>query len=1020
MQANLTRVADLTSEIRRQLTPLGRQAEVARRAQAVQADVRDARARLLADELAQLTATLEAEIADETALRRRRAEVEAALGEARTLLAGLERDADEAAPRLSALAETAYLLGSLAERLRGTGTLAAERVRLLGTAADGGSDAPDDGLGGGSAAGRRDPDDLAAQAARVRDEERALAGETERLAEHLTAGVAAREEAEAALHAEDRRVAAVARAAADRREGLARLGGQVGARRSRIEAAEAEIGRLREALADAGRRTERAQGEYATLEQQVAGAEQGEEGLDAEHEGAAAALEAAEAEVARWADAERTAERDRDTYRARKEALELGLDRKDGAGVLLAAGARLGGVLGTVAALLEVRPGSETALAAALGSAADAVAVDSVDAAVDALRLLKDTDGGSASLVVGGLADPAPESGPHAGPLPEGCEPAADHVTASDDVATAVRALLRGHVVVDGLALARRVVADRPDLVAVTVDGDVLAAGHARGGSASSPSLLQVQAAVDEAAAALADAVRCCERARFAGQRAAADRDTARDRVDAALERLHESDARLSAVAEQLGQLAATVRGAAAEAERVERSRAAAQDAARAERALLDELVERLRVAEAEPDSADPDTTGRDRLAAAAAAARSAETEQRLALRTGEERLRALTGRAESLERAAATERDARRRAAERAQRRRRQSEVAAAVRAGAEVALAVCDRALRAATEQRDAAEAEHTGRRERTTVARRDVDAYGEELARLTDSVHADEVARAEQRLRVEALRSRSVDELGTDPDVLVEEYGPHQPVPPSPPPSGASEPAEPAAPTPYVRDEQLKRLRAGERVLNQLGKVNPLALEEFAALEERHTFLVEQLRDLERSRSDLLDIVREVDERVQQVFAAAYADVAAQFEGVFSRLFPGGEGRLVLTDPDDMLTTGIEVEARPAGKKVKRLSLLSGGERSLTAVALLVSIFKARPSPFYVLDEVEAALDDTNLGRLLTIITELRDSSQLIVITHQKRTMEVADALYGVSMRQDGVTTVVSQRLREEQPA
>src|SRR5690606_35842292 len=163
-------------------------------------------------------------------------------------------------------------------------------------------------------------------------------------------------------------------------------------------------------------------------------------------------------------------------------------------------------------------------------------------------------------------------------------------------------------------------------------------------------------------------------------------------------------------------------------------------------------------------------------------------------------------------------------------------------------------------------------------------------------------------------------------------------------------------------------------------------------------------------------LLEIVKEIDERVERVFADAYRDTAEQFERVFARMFPGGEGRLVLTDPDDMLTTGIEVEARPAGKKVKRLSLLSGGERSLTAVALLVAIFKARPSPFYVMDEVEAALDDVNLGRLLEIFRELQEDSQLIVITHQKRTMEIADALYGVTMRGDGVTTVISQRMND----
>jgi chromosome segregation protein len=233
-------------------------------------------------------------------------------------------------------------------------------------------------------------------------------------------------------------------------------------------------------------------------------------------------------------------------------------------------------------------------------------------------------------------------------------------------------------------------------------------------------------------------------------------------------------------------------------------------------------------------------------------------------------------------------------------------------------------------------------------------------------------------------------------------------------------AAEPAAPVRTIPYVRAEQEKRAATAQRQLDQLGKVNPLALEEYAALEERHQFLATQLEDLKKTRRDLLTVVKEVDDRVQQVFTAAFADTAAEFEQIFSRLFPGGEGRLVLTEPDDMLATGIDVEARPPGKKVKRLSLLSGGERSLTAIAFLLAIFKARPSPFYVLDEVEAALDDTNLQRLLGIFEELRSISQLIIITHQKRTMEVADALYGTTMQGDGVSTVVSQRLRERERA
>jgi len=296
-----------------------------------------------------------------------------------------------------------------------------------------------------------------------------------------------------------------------------------------------------------------------------------------------------------------------------------------------------------------------------------------------------------------------------------------------------------------------------------------------------------------------------------------------------------------------------------------------------------------------------------------------------------------------------------------------------------------------------------------------RRDVATLQAELRELTDTVHRDEVARTQQRLRIEQLETKAVEELGIAPADLVEEYGPHQPVPAVPDPDADPDAPQPE-PVPFVREVQEKRLRQAERKLNALGRINPLALEEFSALEERHKFLTEQLEDLKNSKRDLLDIVKEVDERVERVFAEAFEDTAVQFERVFQRLFPGGEGRLVLTDPSNMLTTGLEVEARPPGKKIKRLSLLSGGERSLVAVALLVAIFKARPSPFYIMDEVEAALDDANLGRLITLFEELRDSSQLIVITHQKKTMEIADALYGVSMRGDGVTTVVSQRIRD----
>nr|WP_218886472.1 chromosome segregation protein SMC [Kineococcus aurantiacus] len=1000
MEANLTRVADLITEIRRQLRPLGRQAEAARRAQVVQADLRDARLRLLADDLVQASSSLRRDEADEAALKTRQAQVEADLAEAATRLAAAERAAAAAAPDLARAVETHHRLDALAERLRGVQALAAERLRLLAAEPE-------------EQTGRRDPEELAAQADRVRAEEAELAGQVAAHRAALDDVLAARAEADRAARAEDQRVAAALRAAADRREGLARLGGQVAARTSRVEAAEAELERLSATLADAEARRAKAQSQFTALETQVAGVEEGEESLDAEHEAAAEQLQLAEAAHEDARTELQAAERDRAAWAARKEALEIGLTRGDGAGALLAAGPAVSGVLGSVAALLDVEPGYEQAVAAALGSAADAVAVATPGDAVRAIEHLKAGDAGRAGLVVATAGDTGAVAG-----APAGSRAALDLVRVPEDLRPALTRLLGDVVVVDGLEQAQHLVQTSPGLVAVTRDGDLLGAHVAAGGSSSAPSLLQVQAAVDEAADALAAASHRAQRAQFALQQTQTARAAATERVEAALDRLHDSDARMNAVAEQLGQLGSAVRGAAAEADRVRTAREQVTARLEADRAELAELTERFEAASAAPaDDGDVSTDERDRLAEAARGFGRAETEARLALRTTEERARALAGRADSLQRQAREELAARERAAARRERRAEQSRVATAVRDGAQRALAAWESSHAQAARLREAAEAARARFEEELTGARRTVESLKAEQQRLGDTRHADEVARAQQRWKIDQLRQRALDELGTDPDVLVEEFGPDQLVPPSPPAPG--ETAAATEPRPYVRAEQDKRRRAAERALSQLGQVNPLALEEYAAMEERHQFLVTQSDDLKTSRKDLLDIVKEVDERVERVFTEAFAEVAQQYEEVFPRLFPGGEGRLVLTDPADMLTTGIEVEARPAGKKVKRLSLLSGGERSLAAVAMLVAIFRARPSPFYVMDEVEAALDDANLSRLITLFEELRATSQLIIITHQKRTMQIADALYGVTMRGDGISTVVSQRLREGQP-
>ncbi|MFE0463768.1 AAA family ATPase, partial [Kitasatospora sp. NPDC058965] len=654
--------------------------------------------------------------------------------------------------------------------------------------------------------------------------------------------------------------------------------------------------------------------------------------------------------------------------------------------------------------------GHETALAAALGAAADAVALTDRPTAAAALRLLRAEDGGRAAVLIAGAPDPEP--GPAAPALPDGARWAAELVEAPDGLRPAVRRLLAATVVVADLDRAQDLLAAHPGLTAVTAEGDLLGAALAQGGAAGAPSLLETRAAVDAAARELAELTgRAAELAELL-EGAKQDRRALADEVERLAGERRRAEKQRAEVAGSLGRLGGQARAAAGEAERAEAAVRRAEEGRLSAAAAAEELAARAAAAEESAEEGEePDPAERDRLAEAGTRSRQAELEARLAVRTHEERVRSLAGRADSLDRAARAEREARARAAERRRRAAHEAAVARAVAAGAGQLLVCLEVSLGRAEAERSTVEQARAAREAELRTAREQGRELKDELDKLVDAGHRDEVLRAEKRLRIEQLETRALEEFGIEGEELLAGYGPDRPVPPPVPEEGQ----EPGEPRPYVRAEQEKRLRAAEKAYLQLGKVNPLALEEFAALEERHQFLGEQLEDLKRSRRDLLDIVRDVDQRVEQLFTAAFHDTAAQFEGVFARLFPGGEGRLVLTDPEDMLATGVEVEARPPGKKVKRLSLLSGGERSLTAVAMLVSIFKARPSPFYVMDEVEAALDETNLRRLIAIMEELRDSSQLIVITHQKLTMECADALYGVTMKGDGISQVISQRLR-----
>ena len=995
MQANLARVQDLTVELRRQLRPLGRQAEVAKKAATIQADLRDAKLRLLADDYIALSKTLDAEVADETALRERRSLVEEEVEKIRLREEALDAQAAFESPLLIAAQENFYSLSALREKFRGTQSLAQERSRFLAEEAEEARSAG------------RDPDALDLEAATLRTEEAQLRAGVANSRSALATTTQELAAAEASLKAEEDKIAAAMRAIADQREGTARQEGHIKSLAARLDAIAEEIARLTKARDEAQARAQSAQREYSTFEMDIAGADAGELGLDSEFEVAKQTLDFAKLNLNNLIDAERAADRERNAIESKLEAMHLTLRSRDGGAALIKDSRGLS-ILGTIASLVQVDSGWEAATAAALGSLADAIVVRDLSSAVSALTTLRSENLGQADVLVY-----EPGSIPAAS-IPAGLTPLTAHVRSSE-ISELLISLLSTTVVVESVRDAESILRANPSLTVVTRDGDVITAKRARGGSASSTSLIEINALVQELSRKLETISHTCDRLKFEIVTAQSEVDSNQGLFDVALSKLNESDARIAALTEQLAVSGQNMKSASAEVERLNLAIAEATTAKG-----RDENEVSIASAQLQQHGyiAEPDHTVAENLRNQVSLARTSEVEARLAVRTSEERVDSISARAKTLEDAANTEREASERAVSRRGARARGALISSAIAEAAYEALIHIERSIAKAATERARLEASRSDREGETLTVR----SRGRELAtvleQLTSSVHKDEIARAEQRMRIEALEVKCVEELGVDTATLVNEYGPQNDVPTF----IETDEGEIVATEliPYRRDQQEKRLAATERSLTLLGKINPLALEEYNALEERLKFLAEQLEDLKRTKKDLLDIIKEVDDRVQQIFMDAFEETAKHFEDIFARLFPGGDGRLILTNPDDPLNTGVDVEARPPGKRIKRLSLLSGGEKSLTAVAMLIAIFKARPSPFYVLDEVEAALDDVNLGRLLVILEELRESSQLIIITHQKRTMEIADALYGVTMRGDGVTEVISQRLRDSESA
>ncbi|WP_309064449.1 chromosome segregation protein SMC [Microbacterium sp.] len=989
METNLTRLSDLAGEIRRQLKPLGRQAEIAREAQTIAAVVRDAKARLFADDVVALRTALADHTRTEHERHTERLVLSEQLDAVRAGIQRLEQQQNSAA--VDEARRVAFGLEQVQERTRSLFTLANQRLALLGN----------------------EDDDAVTAITVTQDTIDEAKDEITRISEGLgdaqdAAAAASREvvNARAELDTLDVDIAEQSALVSEYDMRLTALRGNADAAASALAAVRGAVLRQENALEAAHTRRREAAEALEAIEDAEA-----PDGSAAEY--AAAYEEAQKQVVAAEADRDalrerlHDAEREADALTAKAAALSSALALSGGAAEIVASGAA--GVRGLVGDSVQVQPGYEAAVAAVLGPLAEGVLVDGQD---EAFRLV--STGGARGTVDFVIAEP-PASVPEPVAAVAGTVPAVGVV----DAPTGVRGILAHVLIADDLPSARAARAEldaRKDTTTtvVTRTGEVITAHTVRAGSGEA-SRLELAAERDAATERLAEVRVIVDSLREARVDATDRVEHARRASKDALRALREHDAALATHTEQVNRVTVQFEAASAECERLEAGLAQAQAAvADAEQAAAQAKAE-LEDAESAPRPV-LDASARDGLLEALEAAREGEVRARLEVETLRERVRAAQARVVTLERQREQEREAAAEAARRAVIRRAQRAAASAV---AEELPRVLDSIDRSVTEARVAlaeAEAERSAHNEELVALRAQETSLRERLAGLTESVHGLELQIHEKKLHLTSLLERVASELALDEDVLVAEYGPDQPVPRDP---GAEDESEDTA-IPFDRRIQERRLKDAERKLAQLGRVNPLALEEFAALEQRHKFLTEQLADLTKTRQDLLTIIAELDERMQTIFAAAFEDTKQAFGEVFPLLFPGGSGSISLTNPDDMLTTGIEVAVRPVGKKIERLSLLSGGERSLAAVALLVAIFKARPSPFYILDEVEAALDDANLGRLLTVFEQLRESSQLLIITHQKRTMEIADALYGVSMRQDGVSAVVGQRVGERAAA
>lgn len=957
MQANLDRLQDLTDELKRQLKPLARQAETAQKAATVQAEVRDARLRIAGANLVELQEKLEGVEAQAKMLKEQVDNLTEQLEEATSESMELEALVEQATKEADNAQNLWFQLSALAERVSATVRIAADRAKAS-------PEVPYSGP---------DPEDLERRAEQADKQQEELDQAVDIARERLESIREQVEEREDALKQADKEHLARVRAIADRREGVVRLLAAEETHRAQVATSQAEAERLAEELELTLERAQKAAGEQSTLAEEMAELRKARQPLEDAHTRAAAEAGAAESRLEQLRTQQRDLERAVSKWESRIETLQQTAPKHD---------VSLDG-WSPITDIITPHKGRETALSAALGPIAEALS------GTDLTQALQEIGSQDITRTVLIEASEHPEWRMDT-KLPKGAAWLLDEVDVDKRFVRPLTRLLADVVLVTDPALAQTVVEQDPRLRAVTLDGQLRGEGWVAVGSGTNA--VETAAHIAEAKAELGKAK--AELSDIAGtfEGAVQTAEEARVAAAGAKSALREHDTHLGALERDAARLEKQATASKNEHERMAARVQQAELRAIEAQQKLDETLDRLARVE-DQDEEEPSTEERDEAQAALNQIKAMDMEARLSLRTAEERAGQSRGRADQLRRQAQHERQAKARHEAAMASRRAATELAKAVERNAILIKdRVADAVVRAEAGKTQTAE-NKSALVAKLAQLKEQARELQLQLNKISDSKHASDIARSQAQVRIEEAHAQAEDQLGVPVEVLLSDYAPGED---------------------FDKGLELARLKKAEKALSSLGKVNPLALEEFKALEERYEYLAGQLADVQKARQDLTDVIEDVDKQILQLFTDAWHDVEREFPAVFSTLFPGGEGRLVLTDPDDMLTTGIEVEARPPGKKVKRLTLLSGGEKSLTALAMLVAIFKARPSPFYVMDEVEAALDDTNLRRLIALFEKLRENSQLIVITHQKPTMDVANVLYGVTMRGDGVTRVISQRM------